>query len=87
MTTDQASKAYEASAKTLEALKTALYLAFKLFEKHHEQPPPTPDNLATHVPCQVLITRHRGKGQRITGRIQFVVPSGGTSYDKEWTIR
>jgi hypothetical protein len=54
MITDQTSRAFEASAKTLEALKTALYLAFKLFEKHHEQPPPTPDNLAVHVPCQVL---------------------------------
>lgn len=73
--------------KNISALMFALNEACKLYTDFDNPPPPIPDNVATFVPCSILVTdRHNlGTGERI-GRIQFFRLDGTGLSDQTWTI-
>jgi hypothetical protein len=77
---------FDEEAHDVPALSSALFRAAQLFENAGQHPPPLPQHLAIHVPCQLLVTKHISKTHRITGRIQLLRLDVGVNYEDEWTI-
>ena len=83
----RSTKIADVTVQSVDAMEMVLKLAFKPFQVGWELPPIPYATLADHIPCRVLITTTTGKGQHITGHIQFLAPSGKASYDETWTIK
>jgi hypothetical protein len=77
---------FDEEAHDVLTLNSALFRVTQLFENAGQQPPPSVEHLATHVPCRLLVTKQTSKTHRITGRIQLLGLDSGVNYDEEWTI-
>jgi hypothetical protein len=68
------------------ALGVVLEETRKYFAAPRHTQPPIPDDVASFVPCRLLITELEAGHRKRVGRIQFLRFDGTSLYDREWTI-